>query len=746
MDRLGGAFDSFDGHDSFDDFVDDSDSHSNPPPSPVGQDERRMQVRAYNHWASLLGDNRLPAIEDLEPEFLGDFGPHSVLLDFSTGSATPTIQFIGDKLSRECGLYEDIEDLSEVPKDSLLSQIADNYLKIVSEQAPTGFEAEFVNAKGATVLYRGILLPYSSDCETLDFVYAVINWKEVADAETADALLQQIDDALEEEAAAPIAEAPAAPNPAPLRKRNPLQLSDPEEAPSPAPAAFEAPVEEPAPFEEQAPFETEAFEEAEEASAPAPLAAPAAKARGVDALGNPIGGAPAGDAEAGEGDDGYNSPMTAADYGLPEWDDEDYEEDDVDEVINPLADIDLNSRLLSLVNPQARVKKSLDLHGEESEDETAEEAESVDSVDETYFAAEEAGEDFAAEPAPEAVAEEEAYAEDYAEPVLEEPEAFEPVAEEVEEEFAAEPVEAEFEAPEVVEEEVVEFEVEAEEIAEEAYEEFAEEQPEEEVVAAEAGEDELEVVGEEDTGFEAVHEEEVVSDEHADFVEAEAVEADEEPFELTEEFIEEDAYEAIEEFGEEAAFEEELAESEPEIVLEAPEIVLEAPEFAEEPAVEEVAEEDEVVEAIVEEAEAEEPVFEEPVAEEPASVGPQPISAAELEQSLEVASQLAQPGAVEGGDKSKALYEAVRLAYDLASYLRDEGNAAVTQEASDSIDALAEQLRELEARDLRDLSIRGPEFALVMVRRGENGELTVLGEVPEEHALVGNAARKLLGR
>ncbi|MBY6219050.1 hypothetical protein [Qipengyuania aquimaris] len=734
MDRLGGAFDSFDGHDSFDDFVDDSDSHSNPPPSPVGQDERRMQVRAYNHWASLLGDNRLPAIEDLEPEFLGDFGPHSVLLDFSTGSATPTIQFIGDKLSRECGLYEDIEDLSEVPQDSLLSQIADNYLKIVSEQAPAGFEAEFVNAKGATVLYRGILLPYSSDCETLDFVYAVINWKEVADAETADALLQQIDDALEEEAAAPVAEAP---NPAPLRKRNPLRLSDPEEAPSLAPAAFEAPVEEPAPFEEQAPFETEAFEEAEEASAPAPLAAPAAKGRGVDALGNPIGGAPAGDAEAGEGEDGYNSPMTAADYGLPEWDDEDYEEDDVDEVINPLADIDLNSRLLSLVNPQARIKKSLDLHGEEGEDETAGEAESLDSVDETYFAAEEAGEEFAAEPAPEAVAEEEAYAEDYAEPVLEEAEVFEPVAEEVEEEFAEEPVEAEFEAPEVAEEiSEVPTEEFPEEAIEEAYEELAGEQPEEEVFAAVAGEDELE----------AVHEVEAVSDEHADFVEAEAVEAEEEPFELTEEFIAEETYEAIEEFGEEAAFEEELAESEPEIVLEAPEIVLEAPEFAEEPAVEEVAEEDELVEAIVEEAEAEEPVFEEPVAEEPADVGPQPISAAELEQSLEVASQLAQPGAVAGGDKSKALYEAVRLAYDLASYLRDEGNAAVTQEASDSIDALAEQLRELEARDLRDLSIRGPEFALVMVRRGENGELTVLGEVPQEQALVGNAARKLLGR
>ena len=28
----------------------------------VGQDERRMQVRAYNHWASLLDNRNFPAL------------------------------------------------------------------------------------------------------------------------------------------------------------------------------------------------------------------------------------------------------------------------------------------------------------------------------------------------------------------------------------------------------------------------------------------------------------------------------------------------------------------------------------------------------------------------------------------------------------------------------------------------------------------------------------------------------------
>ena len=75
MDRLGGYFGAHERDDPVDDYVDEDDADIQPPPSPVGQDERRMQVRAYNHWASLLGDRNYPDIDDLEPDRLDDFGP-----------------------------------------------------------------------------------------------------------------------------------------------------------------------------------------------------------------------------------------------------------------------------------------------------------------------------------------------------------------------------------------------------------------------------------------------------------------------------------------------------------------------------------------------------------------------------------------------------------------------------------------------------------------------------------------------
>jgi hypothetical protein len=175
----------------------DDDTGRELPPSAIGQDERRMQVRAYNLWASLLDNRNFPSADDLDPDNLPDFGPYSVLLDFTEGVENPGVEFLGDKLAEECGSSGPISRLSDVPSRSLLSRITDHYMQILANQAPIGFEAEFVNQRGATILYRGILLPFSSDDDTIDFIYGVINWKQLADQQTTDELLLEIDQALD---------------------------------------------------------------------------------------------------------------------------------------------------------------------------------------------------------------------------------------------------------------------------------------------------------------------------------------------------------------------------------------------------------------------------------------------------------------------------------------------------------------------------------------------------------------------
>jgi hypothetical protein len=145
----------------------------------IGTDERRMQVRAYNYWVSLLDDHDLPSIEDLEPGEVEDFAAHSVLLDFTCSRDKPAIPYVGTAIRQECALDDAARTIAEVPSCSLLSRLTDHYLQIVANRAPVGFEAEFENPAGEAICYRGILMPFTSDGESIDFIYGVINWKRV---------------------------------------------------------------------------------------------------------------------------------------------------------------------------------------------------------------------------------------------------------------------------------------------------------------------------------------------------------------------------------------------------------------------------------------------------------------------------------------------------------------------------------------------------------------------------------------
>lgn len=366
MDKYGGSFgtdDAFGGADPFgfahaEEPEDDlSDLGPLPPPSPVGQDERRMQVRAYNHWASQLGTGNFPAITDLKPETLGDFGPYGILLYFGgrRGIDDPMIRFLGEKLAEECneesGGDAQFKRLSDVPGRSLLSRITDHYLQILANQAPIGFEAEFTNQHGANVLYRGILMPWSSDGATIDYVFGVINWKEMADAATAEALLAAIDAGFE---------APVPPYQEKDMDRM-LDLSgfaqdtggnEPTGLPTPSFGAasdveddFGADVRSPFDLADEADDDEEGYDE-----------------EGYDEDGNDEDGGEA--TEWGAGFSGFADEATVytVDYGAQGLETGE-EDEDFDGVVDPLADDTASLGLSSLVSRSGRVKQSVLLPG-----------------------------------------------------------------------------------------------------------------------------------------------------------------------------------------------------------------------------------------------------------------------------------------------------------------------------------------------------------------------------------------------
>ena len=148
-------------------------------------DERRMHVRAYNHWCELLDGRTFPAVDDLDVENLEDFANHGVLFELAEDPGDPRITF-RRALRAESEGTGGIRKVSDVPARSILSRLSDHYMQIVANRAPVGFEAEFVNTSDAYTLYRGILMPLSSTGETIDAICGVINWKEATEGALAE--------------------------------------------------------------------------------------------------------------------------------------------------------------------------------------------------------------------------------------------------------------------------------------------------------------------------------------------------------------------------------------------------------------------------------------------------------------------------------------------------------------------------------------------------------------------------------
>ena len=147
----------------------------------IGSDERRMHVRAYDHWDALRGGRTYPSIEDFDVEDSAAFATRSVLLDFSDGLLDPRIRYLGAMLREECGIDATITHVAQVPGRSLLSRLTVHGLEIIANRMPIGFEAEFVGTRGNNTLYRGILMPFSSDDRKIDFIHGVISWKELVE-------------------------------------------------------------------------------------------------------------------------------------------------------------------------------------------------------------------------------------------------------------------------------------------------------------------------------------------------------------------------------------------------------------------------------------------------------------------------------------------------------------------------------------------------------------------------------------
>ncbi len=150
--------------------------------SPVQQ---RMNFRLMGYWTALRGDQPFARIADFNVEAVPGFGQHAFMLDLHHEADDPLIRFVGQKLAADCGSNMIGLRLSGVPAESLLSRGAGYYREVLANKGPSEFAGEYVVDSEVSILYRGIMLPFTRDGASIDYIVGAITSKTVDGAQTA---------------------------------------------------------------------------------------------------------------------------------------------------------------------------------------------------------------------------------------------------------------------------------------------------------------------------------------------------------------------------------------------------------------------------------------------------------------------------------------------------------------------------------------------------------------------------------
>jgi hypothetical protein len=132
--------------------------------------ERRSSLRLFKHWEAARGAASLPNLADFDLSLLEELGDSSFLLMLGEFADQPTFRYFGRDLTRQIGHDLTGRSIADVPAASLLARVVGHYLEAIQQQKPVGVNGRFETAAGEDLVYRGILLPFSSDLGKVDAV------------------------------------------------------------------------------------------------------------------------------------------------------------------------------------------------------------------------------------------------------------------------------------------------------------------------------------------------------------------------------------------------------------------------------------------------------------------------------------------------------------------------------------------------------------------------------------------------
>ncbi len=137
---------------------------------------RRLGLSWLKYWEGRRDLRLFPLFADVNLDEIPEFAPYMFTLALGTGPDGPSLQFVGRELESDCGRDVTNEKLSSLPPQGLLARVIQQHGKVIADREPVTVSDKFSNKQGHEILYRAVMLPFSSLGNEIDYIVGVVTW------------------------------------------------------------------------------------------------------------------------------------------------------------------------------------------------------------------------------------------------------------------------------------------------------------------------------------------------------------------------------------------------------------------------------------------------------------------------------------------------------------------------------------------------------------------------------------------
>jgi hypothetical protein len=144
--------------------------------------ERRLVLRLLDYWRRVSEQRRWPSPGDFYPAVIPDLWRYCFLIDLkgADDKGERVFSYVGDYHREMYDLDLTGVALAKVDENTLISRAASYIDDVLAKAVPVTYGGQFVDRRGYGILYRSILLPLSTDNQTISAVLGAANCQETA--------------------------------------------------------------------------------------------------------------------------------------------------------------------------------------------------------------------------------------------------------------------------------------------------------------------------------------------------------------------------------------------------------------------------------------------------------------------------------------------------------------------------------------------------------------------------------------